>query len=370
MKNIIVKTKQEEYPVIIGANIYIELAQYLNNVGIAQDRKILIITDQNVAALYLNNIINILNSYEVVHFVIPPGESSKNIKLVEEIIEFAINQGLDRTSVILALGGGVVGDLAGFVAAIYMRGIAFVQLPTTILAHDSSVGGKVGINHSLGKNLIGSFHQPKLVLYDIIFLQTLPKREVQAGLAEIIKHGLIADSKFSYWLFNNANSLLQLKLEDIEEALFMAITIKANIVNEDERELGNRALLNYGHTFAHALEIASNFKYLHGEAVAVGMVFACKLANRLGIITSDVVNFTIALIEKYQLPTTISTEFATEELLNVMKKDKKFINGNVRMILPEEIGQVTIKDVQSIDDIKATIVELRPNGREKDETKN
>lgn len=365
MKSILVKTNQEEYPVLIGANIYKELPQYLNNAGIGEDRKILIITDQNVAELHLNSIINILNKYEIFHFIIPPGESSKNINLAEEIIEFAIRQGLDRTSVILALGGGVVGDLAGFVAAIYMRGIAFVQLPTTILAHDSSVGGKVGINHSLGKNLIGAFHQPSLVLYDITFLQTLPKREVQAGLAEIIKHGLIADRELSNWLFDNANSLIQLDLESIENAIFKAINIKVNIVNEDERELGNRVLLNYGHTFAHALEIASNFSYLHGEAVAIGMVFASRLAHRLNLITSDVVNFTVAIIEKYQLPSSIAAEFSTEELLSIMRKDKKFINNKIRMILPEEIGRVVIKDVESIEEIKATIDELRLNGEEK-----
>lgn len=365
MKSILVRTAQEEYPVIIGENIYKELPKYLMNVGIGVSRKILIISDQNVASFYLNSVINVLNNYEVSYYIIPPGESSKNINLAENIIEFAIKEGLDRTSVILALGGGVVGDLAGFVASIYMRGIAFVQLPTTVLAHDSSVGGKVGINHRLGKNLIGAFLQPKLVLYDITFLQSLPKREIQAGLAEIIKHGLIADSDFSYWLRDNASSLLQLKLEEIEDALFRAITIKANIVKEDEKELGIRALLNYGHTFAHALEIASNFNYLHGEAVAIGMVFASKLAYKLNLTSDEVVSFTTEIIKEYQLPTTISPEFNSQELLNVMKKDKKFINGNVRMVLPEEVGRVVMKDVLSIEEIKATMEEIKLNGDDK-----
>jgi len=365
MKSIIVNTNHEEYPVLIGTNIYKQLPQHLKSVGIDANKKILIITDQNVAALYLNNIINILDNYEVSHYIIPPGESSKNINLAENIVKFAIKQSLDRNSVIIALGGGVVGDLAGFVAAIYMRGIAFVQLPTTILAHDSSVGGKVGINHRLGKNLIGAFHQPKLVLYDMVFLQTLPKREIQAGLAEVIKHGLIADRNFSYWLFDNADDLLKLDLELIENALFKAIAIKTNIVKDDEKELGNRALLNYGHTFAHALEIASNFSYLHGEAVAIGMIFASSLAFKLNLVTDEVVNFTIAIIEKYQLPITISAEFNAQELLDIMKKDKKFINGNVRMVLPMEIGQVVIRDVLNIEYITATMEDLKSNGEEK-----
>lgn len=344
MKTITIKTNQHQYPLVIGAGIYDKLPHFLKKAGINFNKKIMIVTDDNVAQLYLNKINNALKDYNVSSYIVQAGEYSKTLEQTENIIQYAIEQGLDRSSVILALGGGVVGDLAGFVSAIYMRGITFIQIPTTILAHDSSVGGKVAVNHELGKNLIGAFHQPNLVFYDTSFLTSLPEREIRAGLAEVIKHGLIADENFSAWLFENADKLLQLNLDYVNVALLRGIEVKADIVKVDEKEQGIRAILNYGHTLAHVIETISDYRYLHGEAVAIGMVFASKVAHRLDLIPIETVNYTIELIKKYRLPTSIPKDYDTNQMIDIMMKDKKFNNNQIRMVLPIKNGSVTIRD--------------------------
>ncbi len=361
MNKLTISTKQNlhSYNIVIEPNVHQKLSYYLQELCIYKDNKILIITDDNVAPLYLDKIRNVLIDYNVSSYIIPAGEESKSLEQVEKIIEFALTHELDRSSIIIALGGGVVGDLAGFVSAIYMRGISFIQCPTTILAHDSSVGGKVGINHLLGKNMIGSFHQPILVLYDTSFLNTLSQRHIRSGYAEMIKHGLISDISFSHWLFDNANSLLDLDLKYVNEAMYKGIKVKAGIVKEDEKEHGVRAILNYGHTFAHAIETISKYQFLHGEAVAIGMVFAGKLAERINITSHEVVDFTIKLIERFELPTRIPNKFDTGEIVNIMMRDKKFKNNQIRMVLPITAGYVVIEEGIDKSVISEVIDELK-----------
>ena len=359
MKIINIETSQTEYPLVIGSNIFHLLPRFIDQAGIKKGNKILIITDENVAPFYHDKVKDALTEYHVFSFVVQAGESSKSLKTAEKIITYAIEQGFDRTSAVVALGGGVVGDLAGFVSVVYMRGIAFIQCPTTILAHDSSVGGKVAVNHPLGKNLIGAFYQPKLVFYDTSFLKTLPKREIKSGLAEVIKHGLIADSEFVNWLDNHADLLLSLDLEDVNYALFKGISIKGKIVKEDEKEQGIRAILNYGHTLGHAVEIISDFNISHGEGVAIGMVYAVKLARKLGLVTKENENNTVKLISKYQLPVTIPDTFNSEKLMELMQRDKKFKNNQIRMILPVEIGKVIIEEDINPAILKETIEQMK-----------
>jgi len=344
MKIINITTNNSNYPVIIGTNILNNLSDYIIKSGISLGAKLLIITDNNVAPLYLDEVMSRLNKFEVMSFTVNAGEKAKSLQQVEMIIDYAVEHKLDRSSSIVALGGGVIGDLAGLVAAIYMRGISFIQIPTTILAHDSSVGGKVGVNHRLGKNLIGAFYQPKLVYYDTAFLSSLPMREVYAGLSEVIKHALIDSKEFADWLNINSHNLLNLHSEEIVEALYRGISIKANIVMQDEREEGIRALLNFGHTLAHVIETISNYKYLHGEAVAIGMVFAARIANKIGEFSQEEVQFIKQLIEQFHLPTAFSKSYETESMLEIMLRDKKFTQGKIRMIIPKEIGQTNIID--------------------------
>ena len=342
MKILQVMTTNSNYPLIIDTNALDKMAKYLIDAQITPNRKILLITDQHLEDLYGNKVRSLLKDYSVASFTVKPGENSKTLNQVDEIITFAIKNGLDRSSVVIALGGGMVGDLAGFVSAIYMRGIDFIQCPTTILAHDSSIGGKVGVNHSLGKNMIGAFHQPKLVIYDTALLKSLPKSEVKSGLAEVIKHGLIKDKDFVDWLSTYSEELLQLNPEYLNQALYIGSKIKADVVYQDEKELGIRAILNFGHTFGHVVEAISNYQYSHGEGVAIGMVYATKVANRLGMVTDDLVKQYIYLLKKFGLPTSIPKHYSANEMLAIMVRDKKFKQNQVRMILPTAVGSVEI----------------------------
>lgn len=359
MKTIQIKTNHHSYPVLIGSNITEQLPYYLEKSGITKKTKILIITDHHIAPLYLDVIKHVLSHFSVLTYIISAGEHSKSLQEAEKIIQYAIENGLDRSSLILALGGGVVGDLAGFVSAVYMRGIRFIQCPTTILAHDSSVGGKVGINHPMGKNLIGAFHQPELVFYDTAFLKSLPIREIRSGLAEVIKEGLIRDESFTEWLYDHAESLLQVNLQDMNEALLKGISVKAEIVQEDEKETGIRAVLNYGHTLAHPIETISNYQYLHGEAVAIGMVFASHLAYKLGMISEQTAVYTRDLISRFDLPTSIPSQYSDKELIHIMMHDKKFKQNTTRFILPVNIGEVIIKDGIGFEILSEAIDELK-----------
>lgn len=351
VKALHVELGDRTYPIHIGEGLIHQAAQLLQASGLHTDRHLMIVTDTHVAALYLSSLTTELEGagYRVAAHVIEAGEHSKSIAVYDHVMTQAIEAGLDRKSVILALGGGVVGDLAGFVAATYMRGIPFVQVPTTLLAHDSSVGGKVAINHPLGKNMVGSFHQPRLVLYDTATLRTLPEREVAAGFAEVIKHGLISDELFVGWLEKNAEPLWQLDSELLAEAIHRGCTIKAKIVSSDEREQGERALLNLGHTFGHAFEALHQYSQLnHGEAIAIGMCLAAKLAEHLGLAEQEVSERTAALLRAYRLPTTWPGHLEPKQVLDVMKRDKKAVSGKLTLILPRAIGKV--EQVKEIDE--------------------
>ncbi|MEJ8544861.1 3-dehydroquinate synthase [Brevibacillus borstelensis] len=340
-----VELGERSYPIIIGDGLLQQAGPLLREAGLAPASKLLVVTDENVAPRYLQPLKAALEAagYAVHSFVIGPGEQSKSLAVYEAVMTEAISAGLDRKSAILALGGGVVGDLAGFVAATYMRGIAFVQVPTTLLAHDSSVGGKVAINHPLGKNLIGAFHQPRLVLYDTSAIRTLPERERAAGFAEVLKHGLIADESFVSWLEANAEKLWQLDSELLSKAICRGCEVKASIVSADETEQNQRALLNLGHTFGHAFEALCEYSRLnHGEAISIGMCLAAKVAERIGVAQDGVYERTRQLLRQYQLPTEWPHALDPKDVLEVMKRDKKAVGGKLALVLPRAIGTVEL----------------------------
>ncbi len=349
-KTLQVDLGERTYPIHIGKNLLNRTGQFLSERGIGTKQRLFIVTDSNVAPLYLHKVKDGLRSvgYRVDSMVVEAGEQAKSLATFEEIIGAALRFGLDRNGVFLALGGGVVGDLTGFVAATYMRGVRFVQLPTTLLAHDSSVGGKVAVNHALGKNMIGAFHQPEAVIYDTSTLHTLPEREVAAGYAEIIKHGLIWDESFVTWLEQNADALNKLEEVPLQQALYRACSVKVHVVSRDETEQGLRAILNLGHTFGHAIESLSNYRgFIHGEAVAVGMVGAALLAERLGM-AENVYERTRNILKSFRLPVSLPPEYDEQEMIEAMKRDKKGKEGKLVLVLPRAIGRVEI--VNAVDE--------------------
>ncbi|MGD8189210.1 3-dehydroquinate synthase [Brevibacillus ginsengisoli] len=350
MKRLPVELAERSYPILIGEGLLNQVGSLLQERGVTTANRLFILTDSNVAPLYLDRLTRHLESHDfkVFHYIVDAGEKAKQLAIYEKVMTAAIEAGLDRHSIILALGGGVVGDLAGFVAATYMRGIRFVQLPTTLLAHDSSVGGKVAINHPLGKNLIGAFHQPIAVIYDTNTLTTLPKREVAAGYAEVVKHGLLADASFVKWLEQNAEALNSLSNDPVAEAIYRGCQIKAEIVSADETEQGKRALLNLGHTFGHAFEALSHYSELnHGEAISIGMGLAAEVAEQLGIAPKGTAQHTRDLLQKFQLPVHWPKQYHPREVLDVMKRDKKNYSGKLVLVLPVEIGKAEIyRDIE------------------------
>jgi 3-dehydroquinate synthase len=278
---------------------------------------------------------------------VPAGETSKCMEQLAKLYDALYELAADRKTAVVAVGGGVIGDLAGFAAATYNRGLPLVMVPTSLLAMvDSSVGGKTGINHPKGKNLIGAFHQPAGVWIDLAYLQTLPEREYLSGLAEVVKYGVILDEKFFEHLEANAKSVRDRKWSGLDQIVAHCCRLKAEVVGKDEYELtGLRAVLNYGHTFAHAYETCSGYgTLLHGEAVAIGMTDAAKLAHKMGLVGLDFVERQSKLLEALWLRTEPDAEFATDELLAVMKRDKKAVGGKMRFILPTRIGEVQLFD--------------------------
>lgn len=344
-KRIWVTMDRQRYPLHIGAGLLNRLPQLFAEHQIGPERRLLVISDTEVAPLYAEQVMKPLQQAGfVIHLaVVPAGEESKNLNQVERLIGECLKAELDRSSLILALGGGVVGDLAGFVAASYMRGIDFVQLPTTLLAHDSSVGGKVGVNHPQAKNYIGAFHQPIMVVYDVATLHTLPSRELYAGFAEVIKHGLIADSDFVSWLEQEADALLDRQVDRLSEAIYRGCAVKAAIVSEDEKERGKRAYLNYGHTIGHALEAVTHYQvYRHGEAVAIGLAGAAQLSQLHYGISDELVERTENLLTRFQLPTRYQINVEERELLLAMQRDKKARNRAYTFVLAPQLGQVEL----------------------------
>lgn len=361
MRTIDVDLGERSYPIYIGEGMMKQAGQYLADRGVKTKSPLLIVTDSNVAPLYLERLESALQEqgYRTVTHIVPAGEQSKSLQEYEKVMTTAIQGGLDRNSAVVALGGGVVGDLAGYVAATYMRGVTFVQMPTTILAHDSSVGGKVAVNHPLAKNMIGAFHQPVLVLYDIETLSTLPPREVRAGLSEVLKEGLIWDKSFAYWCDEHVEDLLTLESEAVTYALEQGCKIKAEVVSGDEKEHGQRAILNLGHTIGHALEAIGGYgKLLHGEAVAIGMAGAALLAVNRGR-DKSIYTETVRMLKKLELPTVIPNTMDEEKIIAAMMHDKKFVENRMVFILPKVIGEVEIVSDILVSEVRDVIRQLK-----------
>ncbi|KZE66081.1 3-dehydroquinate synthase [Fictibacillus phosphorivorans] len=343
MNTIQITTPSKNYSVFIGENAILKLNSVLENLN-PSPKNLLIITDENVGRLYLDKVKDIIGesfSYETIQ--IQAGDNQKSFENYYACQSFALAKGLDRTSVVLALGGGMIGDLAGFVAGTYMRGIRFIQLPTTILAHDSAVGGKTGINHPEGKNMIGVFHQPEAVIYSTDFLATLPQHEKRSGFAEVIKHALIADKKLHDSLRQNVRNIDDLSGDSLLQALNRGIEIKNEIVSQDETEKGIRAFLNFGHTLGHAIEGELQYKGItHGEAVAHGMVFALSLNENTEQIGNELRNW-LKSLGYPPLPKTLSVS----SLINRMKKDKKAEKGLIQMVLLKELEKPYLSSYQA-----------------------
>ncbi|WP_139994705.1 3-dehydroquinate synthase [Paenibacillus paridis] len=361
MRELTVELGDRSYPIYIGEGLLQEASSYFIKHGISKKSPLLIITDHLVANFHLEGFEAGLKDAGFVtsSVIVPSGESSKSLSMLESLVAKALEAGLDRKSAIVALGGGVIGDLAGFVAASYMRGIKFVQVPTTILAHDSSVGGKVAVNHPLAKNIIGAFHQPELVLYDLKTLQTLPPREVSAGLSEVVKHGLIWDEAFVDWCEENAEKLLALDADALGYALYKGCSVKAAVVSKDERENDLRAILNLGHTIGHALEAVAGYgELLHGEAISIGMIGSAKLGLRYGA-PEEVYTVTKRVLAKCGLPVRLPAHLDIDKIMDAMMHDKKFAEGTMVFVVPTAIGQVEIKSDVSVQWVREIVEELK-----------
>jgi 3-dehydroquinate synthase len=356
---------ERSYDIVVERGISVSLGGALKN--LTSTGKLGIVTDRHVARHYLRRTVSSLKhaGFEPVSIVLPPGERSKTLATTSRILDVLAKHKFERRSMLLALGGGVVGDLTGFAAAIYQRGIPFVQVPTTFVAQvDSSIGGKTGVDHILGKNLIGAFHQPKAVFIDPDTLRTLPRREWVAGLAEVIKYGIIADEAFFSFLEESMSKILKLEVDSVTHAIVRSCQIKAQVVAEDERESDRRRILNYGHTIGHALESLAGYRGLiHGEAVGIGLVQEADLAVHLGICERHVVARIRGLVQAAGLSDRLpDTSFAA--LWKAMQHDKKVADGQVVGVWPVGIGKVVIRslDKQACADWHRTVQCSDPNG--------
>ena len=343
MKTLEVSLGDRSYPIYIGSGLISKSELFQPFIA---GQSVYIVSNTTVAPLYSKTLIETISgdAKSVHEIILPDGESYKDWATIQKIFDALLANGADRKTVIIALGGGVVGDMAGFAAASFMRGIRFIQVPTTLLAQvDSSVGGKTGINHPLGKNMIGAFHQPVAVIADLDTLKTLPPRELSAGLAEVVKHGAIADATFFDWIESHTKELLNCDLAAMSHAVERSCEIKSAVVAADEKESGIRAILNYGHTFGHAIESGLVYgEWLHGEAVACGMVMAADLSARLGHISASDVNRIKRLVDALALPT-CAPKLGSQRFFELMQLDKKSEGGMIRYITLEKIGQAKIE---------------------------
>ncbi len=341
MNTLTVELGSRTYPIYIGAGLLGETELYNRHIKGGQ---VVVVTNETVAPLYLDSVLAQLGGYQCATVVLPDGEQHKNLDVLNQIFDALLLNKFGRSATLIALGGGVIGDMGGFAAACYQRGIPFIQVPTTLLAQvDSSVGGKTGVNHPLGKNMIGAFYQPQCVIADTHVLDTLDDRQLSAGLAEVIKYGLIRDAEFFGWLEDNMVSLLARNKEALAFAIERSCINKAQVVAEDETESGVRATLNLGHTFGHAIETGMGYgEYLHGEAVAIGTCQAADLSRRQGWLTDREVEKIEALFIKAKLPVNPPESLKPDEFINLMSVDKKNVEGRIRLILLKTIGQATL----------------------------
>jgi len=341
MQTVRVDLGERSYPIHIGRGLLGEVGSRLQELRCA--RRTAVITNAVVAPLYLGRVESCLRDagFAPTAIELPDGEEHKNFAWLTFIYDRLIDAGLERQSAVIALGGGVVGDMAGFAAATYLRGVPYVQLPTTLLAQvDSSIGGKTGVNHAAGKNLIGTFYQPRFVLVDIDTLKTLPRREFLAGIAEVIKYGVILDPDLFALLEKELKAILALDESVLTELVRVCCTLKAMVVGEDERETEYRAILNYGHTVGHAIEALTEYKgFLHGEAISIGMAFAARLSHARGYCSAETVERIIQLLRRAQLPVEIPKDISARPLALAIKADKKAAGGKIRFVCIDEIGQ-------------------------------
>jgi 3-dehydroquinate synthase len=350
-----VSLAERSYPIHIGGSLLSDgqlLARHL------PARDLLLVSNTTVAPLYAERVRAALPDRRIVDVRLPDGEQYKTLEYVSRVLDVLVANRFGRDAIVLALGGGVVGDLAGFSAACYQRGIAFAQLPTTLLAQvDSSVGGKTGVNHPGGKNLIGAFHQPCAVFADTTTLRTLPPRELRAGLAEVVKYGLVFDRFFLEWIEHNVDALLALDDAALAHAIHRSCQLKAEVVRRDEREVGERALLNLGHTFGHAIETATGYtQWLHGEAVAAGMVIAASMSARLGLLPAADVHRVRELLLRIGLPVE-APRFGASRALDYMSVDKKVKSGRIRLVLLEKLGAARFTADYADDALQGTLRE-------------
>ncbi len=334
---------ERSYPLFIGQNLLGEIDLFKPYIS---GRQVMIISNDRVAPLYLNRLAATLSDFELHSFVLPDGEKHKTLDSAALIYTRLLETRCTRQVTLIALGGGVIGDITGFVAATYQRGVSFIQVPTTLLAQvDSSVGGKTGVNHLLGKNMIGAFYQPRCVVADTATLATLENRQLYSGLAEVIKYGLIRDSEFAYWLDQHMPRLLARAPDALAYAIQRSCENKAEVVAKDELEHGQRALLNLGHTFGHAIETATHYNtWLHGEAIAVGIYMAAALSAALGWINAQELAFVEQLLSKARLPTRPPEGLTRARFLELMAVDKKVLNRRLRLVLLKGIGQALVTD--------------------------
>lgn len=343
------------YPIYIGTSLLSDTALLRRHIA---GNQVAVITNDVVRELALEQLMAGLEgcNAEVSVHSLPDGEEAKNLANYGAIMDFLVDRRHNRSTTLIALGGGVVGDIAGFAAATYQRGVNFIQVPTTLLAQvDSSVGGKTAVNHPRGKNLIGAFHQPVAVLADQQLLRTLPPREYGAGIAEVIKYGVIADAEFFSWLESSVESLLAQDAAALTHAVARSCRIKADVVAEDERESGRRAILNFGHTFGHAIEALTGYRqYLHGEAVAIGMVMAADLSARSGLLSRSEAYRIAALVRRFSLPA-VPPPLGVEDMLDAMGMDKKVVDGTLRLVLARAIGDAFVTSDVRPGDLRATL---------------
>lgn len=355
MQTLKVDLADRSYPIHIGSKLLTNIdliAPHLKRKHVA------IVTNTTVAPLYLEMLQNTLQpaGVKVIPIILPDGEAYKNAETLNKIYDVLLQNRCERSTTLIALGGGVIGDLTGYAAATYLRGVPFIQIPTTLLSQvDSSVGGKTGINHPLGKNMIGAFYQPQVVLADIDTLRTLPAREFSAGLAEVIKYGLIRDADFFDWIENNITALMQLNAQELSYAIYRSCQNKAEVVARDEHENGERALLNLGHTFGHAIENAMGYGvWLHGEAVAAGTMLAADLSRRMEWLSHHDITRIQKIFEAAKLPVN-APNLGVNKYLDLMSMDKKVADGKIRLILQQAIGKSVITSDYDANLLKETL---------------
>lgn len=353
MKELEVDLGDRSYPIYIGPGL-------LGNAGLLKHvpgNSALVVSNETVAPLYLDATLGMLDGVRTETCILPDGEEFKNLDTLNRIYDVLLGKRLDRNTTVIALGGGVIGDMAGFAAASYQRGVHLIQIPTTLLSQvDSSVGGKTAVNHPLGKNMIGAFYQPRAVIADTDTLETLPERELGAGIAEVIKYGLIRDREFFDWLQSSMPDLLARDADSLSHAIEVSCRNKAEVVAADEKESGQRALLNLGHTFGHAIEAGMGYgQWLHGEAVATGMCMAAVLSLQLGWIDAAEKDAVFTLIERAGLPTHPPEELGVERFIDLMSVDKKVLDGVLRLVLLKSIGHAIVTDDYSPTQLEAAI---------------